>query len=193
VRPHERPDRSDLASLQQRSEILARHRAHALQRLREFLGALLGLLTPPGVLRFDHVRDLQPGIGKSDLKVGYCLKMAVSWHRHARGSSLPLADSIAVEQRVRGRGALDPREADEVVHPKAQLAAEPRLDAGNAEIVIPAQTELALPDLGAEHAVVAGLDDVDAAVEALVAGDLPARPGCELSTIPGSRQAQSGY
>ena len=55
-----------------------------------------------------------------------------------------------------------------------RLALKPSLDAGDAEVIVPAEPELAVPDFGAEHAVVVGPNDIDAAGEALVAGDLAA-------------------
>jgi hypothetical protein len=70
---------------------------------------------------------------------------------------LLFAKPITVQERVRDYVALDGREAGEVAQP--QLAAKPRLDAGDAEIVILAQAQLTVPNPGAEQAVITGLYD----------------------------------
>ena len=56
-----------------------------------------------------------------------------------------------------------------------QRAAEPLLDAGQTKVVILPESEVAFPDFRTDHAVVARLDDVHAAVLAAVARDLAAR------------------
>jgi hypothetical protein len=68
----------------------------------------------------------------------------------------------------------DTREADNVTE-AAQLSTKALLDARDAEIVGPLQAKLTFPDAGIYHTEVADLDDIDAAVDALVPDDLAAR------------------
>jgi len=84
-----------------------------------------------------------------------------------------VAEPITLEQRVRHRITLDNRKADEVSEPR-QLAAQPLLDARDAEVVIRAKPELVLPDAEGQQAVIADLDHVNAAVVAATPRDLAA-------------------
>jgi hypothetical protein len=98
-------------------------------------------------------------------------RVTITTNASAASSSLASAASAAAAAIPAQPtwGTLHIREADEVSD--RQRAAEPFLDAGETKIVIPAQTELTAPDCGAEHAVVASLDDVHTAVVAAMPGD----------------------
>jgi len=48
-------------------------------------------------------------------------------------------------------------------------------DAIDAHVIVPLQMQLTFPKIGIEHAIVADLDDVDAAPKAFVSGDFSAR------------------
>ena len=82
------------------------------------------------------------------------------------------ADPKALQQCVRRREALDIGEADKVMQPHAQLTAKPRLDAGNAQVVVPAEAEMiasTVVDLTSpcEAACHRGLERIGATVDAV--------------------------
>jgi hypothetical protein len=75
-------------------------------------------------------------------------------------------------QDIGHREAFNARVAEEVVG--FQFPAEPRLDARDAQGIVPRQAELSLPNIDIQQAIVASLDDVNAAAEAPASGDFPA-------------------
>src|SRR5206468_8600111 len=77
-----------------------------------------------------------------------------------------------LNERVRFWVALDVRGELKAEIVGCQPAAKPFFDAGDAQVVIPAEAELVSPEFGLHHAVIANLDDIDAAVEAAMPRDL---------------------
>src|ERR1700682_2063200 len=101
----------------------------------------------------------------SDSQAPSCRPLALR-----RDLALPLLFIVpqAIFENVRHWVSFNPWEVTEIG--KLHLSTDARLDAPDAHVVIPLQVKRICPNFRAEHAIVADLDDIDPAPDALVPG-----------------------